>query len=174
MVRLTAQADCVIGSRWLPGAVLHQSQPWARRFFSRVFHAIVRALFWRKLDFADTQCPAKVMRRVAVERIHSALRIADLAFDVNLLYALKREGFRVLEVPTEWTDKLGSKVTQSLLRSSLVMFLSVVRLRLIYSPLYHWLRPLRPLETWIYQKLKQPVPRRGPQTAKSQSRKSKA
>ena len=174
LVRLTAQADCVIGSRWLPGAVLHQSQPWERRFFSRVFHAIVRALFWRKMNFADTQCPAKVMRRVAIERIHSALRIADLAFDVNLLYALKREGFRVLEVPTEWTDKLGSKVTQSLLRSSLVMFLSVVRLRLIYTPLYHWLRPLRPLETWIYQKLKQPVPRRGPQTAKSQSRKSKA
>src|SRR5881296_3334856 len=158
LVRLSAQADCVIGSRWLPGAVLHQSQPWARRFFSRVFHAIVRALFWRNLDFADTQCPAKVMRRVAIERIHSALRIADLAFDVNLLYALKRDGFRVLEVPTEWTDKLGSKVTQSLLRSSLVMFLSVVRLRLIYTPLYHWLRPLRPLETWIYQKLRQPVP----------------
>ena len=162
-MRLTAQADCVIGSRWLPGAVLHQSQPWERRFFSRVFHAIVRALFWRKMNFADTQCPAKVMRRVAIERIHSALRIADLAFDVNLLYALKREGFRVLEVPTEWTDKLGSKVTQSLLRCSLVMFLSVVRLRLIYSPLYHWLRPLRPLETWIYEKLKAPAPRPGPQ-----------
>ena len=162
LVRLTAQADCVIGSRWLPGAVLHQSQPWTRRFFSRVFHAIVRALFWRKLDLADTQCPPKVMRRGAIERIHSALRIADLSFDVNLLYALKREGFRVLEVPTEWTDKLGSKVTQSLLRSSLVMFLSVVRLRLIYTPLYRWLRPLRPLEIWIYQKLKQPAPRRGP------------
>jgi len=162
LVRLTAQADCVIGSRWLPGAVLHQSQTWARRFFSRVFHAIVRALFWRKLDFADTQCPAKVMRRAAIEKIHSALRIADLAFDVNLLYALKREGFRVLEVPTEWTDKLGSKVTQSLLRCSLVMFLSVVRLRLIYTPFYRWLRPLRPLETWVYQKLNQPVPLPGP------------
>src|SRR6266478_3992134 len=163
LAKLADRADCVIGSRWLPGAVLHQSQPWGRRFFSRVFHAIIRALFWRKLNFADTQCPAKVMRRVAIERIHSALRIADLAFDVNLLYALKREGFRVLEVPTEWTDKLGSKVTQSLLRCSVVMFLSVVRLRLIYSPLYRWLRPLRPLETWIYQKLNAPVPRLGPQ-----------
>jgi hypothetical protein len=114
------------------------------------------------------------MRRVAIERIHSALRIADLAFDVNLLYALKREGFRVLEVPTEWTDKLGSKVTQSLLRSSLVMFLSVVRLRLIYTPFYRWLRPLRPLETWVYQTLKAPAPRPGPVLEKSQSRKPKA
>jgi glycosyltransferase involved in cell wall biosynthesis len=166
LVHLTAQAECVIGSRWLPGAVLHQSQPWTRRFFSRVFNSIVRALFWRRLDFADTQCPAKVMRRMAIERIHSALRIADLAFDVNLLYALKRERFRVLEVPTEWTDKLGSKVTQSLLRSSLVMFLSVFRLRLIYSPLYRWLRPLRPLETWVYRKLRAPAPRPGPDRRK--------
>jgi len=160
LVRLTAQADCVIGSRWLPGAVLHQSQPWLRRFFSRVFHAIVQVLFGMKIQ--DTQCPAKVMRRAAVEKIYSSLRIADLAFDVNLLYALKREGFRILEVPTEWTDKTGSKVTQSLLRNALVMLLSVVRLWLIYKPFYRWLRPLRPLETWLYQKLRAPPPRLGP------------
>src|SRR5438034_10547092 len=164
LVRLSAQADCVIGSRWLPGAVLHQSQPWLRRFFSRAFHAIVQTLFW--MNIRDTQCPAKVMSRAAIEKIHSALSIADLAIDVNLLYALKREGFRIFEVPTEWTDKLGSKVTQSLLRSSLVMFLSVVRLRLIYSPFYRWLRPLRPVETWLYQKLKAPAPRPGPSRAR--------
>src|SRR5258708_9121742 len=101
------------------------------------------------------------MRRAAVEKIHSSLRIADLAFDVNLLYSLKHAGFSVLEVPTEWTDKIGSKVTSSLFRSSLTMFLSVVRVRLIYSPLYKWLRPLRPLETWIYKKLRAPLPRSG-------------
>ena len=167
LVRLTAQADCVIGSRWLPGAVLHQSQPWLRRFFSRAFHAIVRVFLGMRIQ--DTQCPAKVMRRVAIERIHSSLRIADLAFDVNLLYALKRQGFRILEVPTEWTDKAGSKVTQSLVRNSLVMFLSVVRLRLIYSPFYPWLRPLRPVETWIYHKLRAPppLPRPGSQNPES-------
>lgn len=160
LVHLLAQADCVIGSRWLPGAVLHQSQPWARRFVSRAFHLIVEGLFW--MHIADTQCPAKVLRRAAVEAVHSHLRIADLAFDVNLLFALKRHKLRVLEVPIEWTDKLGSSVTRSLLRSSLVMFLSVVRLRLVYTPLYRWLRPLAPLETWIYVKLKAPPPRRGP------------
>jgi dolichyl-phosphate beta-glucosyltransferase len=77
------------------------------------------------------------------------LRIADMAFDINLLVAIKRAGFRIREVPTEWTDKAGSKVT--LFRSSLTMFLSVVRIRLIYSPFYKWLRPLRPLEGWVYK-----------------------
>jgi len=151
------EADCLIGSRWLPGAVLHQSQTRLRRIFSRGFHAIVGALFW--MGIRDTQCPAKVVRREAVEEILESLRIADLAFDVNLLFSLKRAGFTVKEMPIEWTDKLGSKVTANLWRTSLVMFLSVVRLRLVYSPFYRWLRPFRPLETWLYLKLNAPPPR---------------
>jgi hypothetical protein len=114
------------------------------------------------MHIKDTQCPCKVARRVAIEKIHPALRIADLAFDVNLLYSLKHAGFSVIEVPTEWTDKIGSKVTSSLFRTSLVMFLSTFRVRLIYSPCYKWLSPLRPLETWIYRKLRAPLPRRNP------------
>jgi glycosyltransferase involved in cell wall biosynthesis len=156
LVHLMAQADCVIGSRWLPGSVLHQSQPRLRRFASRVFHAIVQLLFW--MNIRDTQCPAKVLRRAAVEKVHVALNIADLAFDVNLLYVLKRAGGRVLEVPIEWTDKMGSQVTRSLFRSSLVMFLSVVRLRLIYSPFKFLFQWLRPIEVWIYGKLRAPPP----------------
>jgi glycosyltransferase involved in cell wall biosynthesis len=152
--------DCVIGSRWLPGAVLHVEQSGRRQFASRVFHFIVQCFF--RMGIRDTQCGAKVMRREAVEKIHSSLRIADMAFDINLLFSLKRAGYRILEVPTEWTDKIGSKVT--LFGTSLVMFLSVVRIRLIYLPrLYRLLRPLRPLEGWIYAKLRAPAPRPGPE-----------
>jgi glycosyltransferase involved in cell wall biosynthesis len=160
LIKRIDQADCVIGSRWLPGAVLHQAQTRLRRLTSRCFHLIVECFFW--MHIKDTQCPCKVIRRSAVERIHSSLRIADLAFDVNLLYSLKHAGFSILEVPTEWTDKIGSKVTASLFRSSFTMFLSVLRIRLIYSPFYRWLRPLRPLETWIYKRLRAPLPRPGP------------
>ena len=151
------EASCLIGSRWLPGAVLHQSQTRLRRVFSRGFHTIVGALFW--MGIKDTQCPAKVVRREALGKILESLRIADLAFDVNLLFSLKRAGYTVKEVPIEWTDKLGSKVTANLWRTSLVMFLSVVRLRLVYSPFYRWLQPFRPLETWLYLKLNAPPPR---------------
>src|SRR5206468_2842930 len=120
LVKLSNRADCIIGSRWLPGAVLHQAQTWVRRFTSRCFHVIVEMLFW--MHIKDTQCPCKVARRAAIEKIHPALRIADLAFDVNLLYSLKQAGFSVLEVPTEWTDKVGSKVTASIFCSSMAMF----------------------------------------------------
>ncbi len=158
LVKRMEQADCVIASRWLPGAILHQEQTRKRQFASRGFHFIVQTLF--RMNIKDTQCGAKVIRRAAVEQIHSSLRIADMAFDINLLYALKRAGFSILEVPTEWTDKIGSKVTLG--RTSLVMLLSVIRLRLIYSPIYEWLRPLRPLERWIYSRLRAPQPLPGP------------
>lgn len=147
-----AEADGAIASRWLPGAVLHQAQSWKRRFTSRAFHLCVELLFG--MGFRDTQCGAKVLRRAAVQAIHADLRTADLAFDINLLYVLRRAAFRVIEVPTEWTDQLGSKI--QLGRSSLTMLLSIIRLRLVYSPFYAMLQPLRPLETWLYLKLGAP------------------
>jgi glycosyltransferase involved in cell wall biosynthesis len=159
LVRHIEGVDCVIGSRWLPGAVLHVEQSGRRQFASRIFHLVVQCLF--QMNLHDTQCGAKVMRREAVEKVHSSLRIADMAFDINLLYSLKRAGYRIREVPTEWTDKLGTKVT--LFRTSLTMFLSALRIWLIYSPrLYRLLRPLRPLEGWVYRKLRQPQPLPGP------------
>jgi hypothetical protein len=118
----------------------------------------VEAFFW--MGIRDTQCGAKVMRREAVSRVQPFLRLADLAFDVNLLFSLRRAGFSIKEVPTVWTDQSGSKVALNL-RTSLNMLLSLVRLRLLYSPFYGWLGPLRPLEAWLYRKLNVPPPLSG-------------
>jgi glycosyltransferase involved in cell wall biosynthesis len=148
-------ADAVIGSRWLDGAEITHAQPGKRRFASRLFHLFVEGFFW--MGIRDTQCGAKVMRRPAIEAIHSHLRLADLAFDVNLLYSLKRAGFSIQEVPTRWHDQTGSHVVFNF-RTSLNMLLSLVRLRLLYSPFYPWLGPLRPLEKWLYLKLNAPPP----------------
>ena len=169
LVKHLGKVDCAIGSRWLPDSVLHVEQTSKRQFASRCFHLIVEVLFG--MHIKDTQCGAKVMTRQAVEKVHANLRIADMAFDINLLFSLKQAGCSVSEVPTEWTDKIGSKVT--LFRTSLTMFLSALRIWLIYSPrVYKWLRPLRPLETWIYKKLRAPQPLPGPR-AEVQSLKSK-
>ena len=168
LVKRTGAADCVVGSRWLPDSVIHQAQTGNRRFASRVFHFIVQMLF--HLNIHDTQCGAKVLKREVIEKIHPYLLIADMAFDINLLVAIKRAGYKILEVPTEWTDKAGSKV--SLGRSSLTMLLSVIRIRLIYWPwIYKLLRPLSPLEGWIYKTLRAPRPLSQSQV---QNQKSKA
>jgi glycosyltransferase involved in cell wall biosynthesis len=158
LIKHCSEVDCAIGSRWIPGSVLEQAQSAKRRIFSRVFHLYVELLLGMRIK--DTQCGAKVMRRAAMEKIHGNLRIADVAFDINLLYSLKKAGFSVREVPTVWTDKIGSKMRLN--KGALAILLSVLRLRFIYSRLYPLLRPLRPLESWIYRKLRSPQPLPGP------------
>jgi glycosyltransferase involved in cell wall biosynthesis len=88
LVRHMENADCAVGSRWLPESVIHQPQTGNRKFASRVFHSIVQLLF--HLNIHDTQCGAKVMRREVIEKVHPFLRIADLAFDINLLVSFSR------------------------------------------------------------------------------------
>lgn len=160
LVKHSNEADCIIGSRWIKGAILHRSQTGKRQFASRIFHAIVQSLFW--MNIRDTQCGAKILHREAVETVHSSLCIADMAFDINLLYLLKRSGLKVLEVPTEWTDKVGSKV--ALGRTSLTMLLSVIRLRWIYSPFAFLRKFFAPFENWAYRKLNAPPPAPDPTT----------
>ena len=154
LINRSNEADCVVGSRWIKGAVLHRSQTGRRQFASRVFHVIVQVLF--RMNIRDTQCGAKVLRRAAVERIRENLFIADMAFDINLLYLIKRAKMRILEVPTEWTDKVGTKV--ALGKTSLTMLLSILRLRWIYSPFCGLRKFFSPIENSLYRKLNAPQP----------------
>jgi glycosyltransferase involved in cell wall biosynthesis len=154
LVRRCKDVDCVVGSRRMPESMIHQFQPSHRQFASKVFHVIVQLLF--HMNIKDTQCGAKVMKQEAVQSIHDCLHLADMAFDVNLLYSLKKAGFTMVEAPVDWTDFAGSKVR--FFRTSLVMLLSVIRLRIYYSPFYFCLKLVRPLEAWIYKSLRNPPP----------------
>lgn len=141
--------DLACGSRWLPESDVVRAQGLGRRFLSRLFNWWVNAFFF--LGVRDTQCGAKVFQAGLLKDIRPKLVIADMAFDVNLLFLVKKSGGSICEVPIRWEDQLGSKV--HLIRTSLSMALSIIRLRWIYSPLA-FLRPcFRPLEMWIYNRL---------------------
>lgn len=123
----------IIASRWCAGAVVNPRQPLARRVASRIFNWLVRVMF--DLRITDTQCGAKLMSREAVRRVQPHLGITRWAFDVDLLFQLRRAGYAVREIPTVWHDQSGSRVKVG--RVSLEMFVALVRLRLLYSP-FKW------------------------------------
>ncbi len=108
LVRAAARADGAIASRRHPTAVVPAQRPIGRRIASAGFQLGVRALF--QLPYADTQCGAKVMRRHVVESCLPLLSSRDLLFDVDLLLVANRLGFRIVEVPTIWVDRRGSRV----------------------------------------------------------------
>ncbi len=122
-----------IGSRWIAGAQIRRRQPLKRVVASRAFNLLARIVLG--LPFTDTQCGAKVFRRDAIDRVLADLELANFAFDIDLLFTLKRFGFRVIEAPIVWEDSPeGSKI--DLVRSSFSMLLSIARL----AARYGWLR----------------------------------
>ncbi|HMP89346.1 MAG TPA: glycosyltransferase family 2 protein [Kiritimatiellia bacterium] len=124
-------AGAIIASRWFAESIVEPRQPLKRRVVSRIFNFFVRNTFG--MDIHDTQCGAKVIRRDAVHAILPHLGITRWAFDVDLLFQIHRAGFRIIEWPTVWHDEGGSQLR--IVRASIEMFIAIVRLRLIYSPL---------------------------------------
>lgn len=130
--RVGPAARAVIASRWIAGAVVSPPQPFIRRLASRVFNTVTRILFGLKLH--DTQCGAKVFDRCLLNRLLDRPGIITRwAFDVDLLYQIRREGVSILELPTTWKDVEGSKLKVT--ETSLEMLAALVRMRLVYSPL---------------------------------------
>jgi len=132
LVRRIDDAGIIIANRWDPASRI-APQPWRRRVASRAFNALVRTLF--RLPIRDTQCGAKVMRREAMQIVQPHLGLTRWAFDVDLLFHLRRAGYAIRQAPTVWHDEQGSRLR--VVRASLEMFVAIVRLRLLYSP-FRW------------------------------------
>jgi len=122
--------DGTIASRWLRGSIIKTKQTILRMVTSRGFHFLVRSFFL--LPYKDTQCGAKLFKRNVVKTVVADLGITKWAFDVDLLYKIKRKGFKIKEIPTIWEDKKESKL--NLVKVPFQMFSSIIRLRLLYSP----------------------------------------
>jgi hypothetical protein len=84
----------------------------------------VRQLFG--LPYRDTQCGAKVLRREVVEAVLPLLSSRDFLFDVDLLLLTRALNFRIVEVPTIWIDREGSRLR--VLHDSKQMLASSLRL----------------------------------------------
>ena len=119
----------IIASRWNKKSVVIEKKSFIRKIYSWGFNFLVRSILL--LNYSDTQCGAKLFKREAVEKVVNDLGITDWAFDIDLLYKMKRKNLKVIEIPTMWEDKAGSKVN---LIAPLKMFSAIIRLRIIYSP----------------------------------------
>ena len=118
LAALERGADLVIGSREVVGSA-RRDEPLYRHLMGRGFNTLVQALVVPGVQ--DTQCGFKLFRRGAAQAIFSRLRRYGegapevegplvTAFDVEVLYVARRLGYRIAEVPVQWTHAEGSKV----------------------------------------------------------------
>ncbi len=136
LVEHIGDAGAIIASRWHPDSKI-TPQPLSRRIASRIFNGWVRLMF--KLPITDTQCGAKVFTAPAIREVLPHLGTTQWAFDVDLLFQLRRAGYRITEIATVWNDKAGSRL--HVFTASMEMFAALIRLRLLYSP-FKWVVPL--------------------------------
>jgi len=136
LVQSAGEHQVVIGSRWLPDSRMLVKQSWVRRVVSRGFNLLVRIVF--RLPFKDTQCGAKVFTRQALGDVVDELSTTKFAFDVELLYKLKKRGYNIVEIPTIWENK--PKSTLSLWGAIPEMFWAIMKVRLMDSPFRGFIR----------------------------------
>ncbi|MBI4159214.1 glycosyltransferase [Candidatus Woesearchaeota archaeon] len=129
LVKNIKDYDAIIASRWIKGAKMDHRQPLTRIIAGRAFNILVNVFF--NLKIKDTQCGAKLFKKHVVKAILPSMgKTTGWAFDVNLLYAIKRNHFKTKEIPTVWNEPGGSHLN---LKTIFEMFLAIIRLRLIYS-----------------------------------------
>jgi len=105
-----ATADGIIASRYMKGSKVHPPRPKIKRWGSWiVYESLVKLLFG--ISYQDYQCGAKLFKRDVIKKVTPHLTVKQWAFDVELLYLCKKFGFAVIEVPTVWVDKEGSKLS---------------------------------------------------------------
>ncbi len=114
---LAGGADVAIGSRALHSAETRVRARWYRRVIGRIFRTLVALLTVRGIQ--DTQCGFKLFRGPVAHDLFSRMRMNGFSFDVEVLLMAQRQGYRIAEVPVNWTHQPGSKI--SLVRDSLRM-----------------------------------------------------
>ena len=120
-------ADMAIGSRALaarlPEFAVH----------ARLYRSVLGSLFNAAVrrsgipGIADTQCGFKLFRRAVAQELFSYASINGFGFDLELLYLAQRRGYRIAEVPVNWSDQPGSKVRVMRDGFSMLRDLAVIR-----------------------------------------------
>jgi dolichyl-phosphate beta-glucosyltransferase len=102
-------ADLAVGSRALRDRSVARRVRAHRQLVGTVFNLIVRTLgVWH---VTDTQCGFKLFRGEVAAELFPEVRTDGFGFDVELLLLAQRRGYRIVEVPINWVDQPGSRVS---------------------------------------------------------------
>ena len=94
---LDDNADVVIGCKFHKGSKL--KYPFKRKVISMCYYIMLLLLF--HLNVKDTQTGLKVFKAEAIKPVGHLIRTSGFAYDIELLVAVHRRGFKIAEMPVE-------------------------------------------------------------------------
>jgi glycosyltransferase involved in cell wall biosynthesis len=108
--------DIATGSRMLAESRVKRSG--TRRIASKAYNLLVRELLGSKVK--DHQCGFKAFRREPLMRLLDEVGASHWFWDTEILVRAHRRGYRIKEIPVNWTGGRETKVR--LMKDSLNMF----------------------------------------------------
>lgn len=124
---LAGGADLAIGSRTLASRLPDYAikARWHRTVLGNLFNTVAQQSGLKGIS--DTQCGFKLFSRTVAQDLFSVSSIDGYGFDLELLYVARQRGYRIAEIPVNWTDQPGSKVRA--LRDGLSMLRELALIR---------------------------------------------
>lgn len=119
-------ADMAVGSRYIKGGRV-SNWPIGRILMSYFASVYVRIMLW--LPVKDTTAGFKCYRKIVLQTIDlDAVRFMGYAFQIEMKYRAYKKGFKIIEVPIMFTDRvLGiSKMSTKIFKEA---FLGVFQMR---------------------------------------------
>lgn len=110
---LSAGADVVIGSRYVPGASVGAEWPWYRKGLSGFANAYVRTLLG--LGIRDVTAGYKLWRASALRAIGlQEIRSNGYSFQVEMNYRAVKANLKIVELPIHFSDRVEGESKMSL------------------------------------------------------------
>lgn len=119
-------ADLSVGSRYCKGGKI-TNWPIGRILMSYFASVYVRVVLW--LPVKDTTAGFKCYRRKVLESIDlDAIQFMGYAFQIEMKYSTYKKGFKIVEVPIMFTDRVlgNSKMSTNIFKEA---FLGVLQMR---------------------------------------------
>jgi dolichol-phosphate mannosyltransferase len=138
-----SDADVVIGSKRHPDSQL--TYPPFRRITSAGYALLNHWLFG--MDLRDTQTGIKLFRSQVIKRVINRLKIERYAFDLELLVAISRFGYEIVEAPVilQFQRQHGGRLRLAAITG---MFIDTLQI-LYWSSFWKWLEPSLRMKLWI-------------------------
>lgn len=115
----------IIGNRRIKGSVLVRNQPFYRRFMGRSYTLLANLI--TGVPVSDFTCGFKVFSKESSEKIFTKTKIKRWSYDTEILYLAHIYGYKIIEVPVQWTNDIDTKV--SLLKDVLSSFIDLFVIR---------------------------------------------
>ena len=124
MVSSVGEVDVAVASREIEGTRILVYPPLTRVFAGKAFAKLVNVLF--NLHVKDPQCGCKAFKKEVLENVLPSMVSNGFDFDTELLFRCKRMGYKIREIPVNWSYKPDSKV--NLIKDTVKMGKGVVKL----------------------------------------------